>query len=439
MGESEGQEGLLVDIETGVVRKDHVLVQSAPGALLFLGFGPRAELLCRFAFEEADDPNPFIARCERIAKAVESGGLAKARGMGVPRRVLDIEDRTLRRLAIAEALAKAGYDPDEPRDDHGRWTSAAGSAVAAATATAISAVEDVAGGFGRRSASLFGEVAPEILEGLARIGAKFAEPTAFFGTLFIPTHDGSSNVQQGMLPGRPDVSYEYDRDTDTLRLAESQYDVPLYSGQPGNDGVFRDQDGKAFGRLVDGSIVLDADEAPIYASIGAAGAQSRAQAQARALADTNPKLCPDPSPDRKGARVKDWFYQAYIGELVNPGRPPLPLGIAIRLPKAGLDHDPDPSNVFDWVHFDDCRLADGTMIEVKGTGYLAMLQKGEQSYPWVGVRDQLIKQAQSQIDAARGRPIEWYVAEPEFAGYLHRLFFFRKFNGITVIEAPPPW
>jgi len=44
----------------------------------------------------------------------------------VPRAALEIEDRILRRLAIAEALAKAGYDPDEPRDEHGRWTSEGG-------------------------------------------------------------------------------------------------------------------------------------------------------------------------------------------------------------------------------------------------------------------------------------------------------------------------
>lgn len=108
------------------------------------------------------------------------------------------------------------------------------------------------------------------------------------------------------------------------------------------------------------------------------------------------------------------------------------------MPRAGLDHDPDPANVFDWVHFDDCRLADGTMIEAKGTGYLAMLSKGEETQPWKGVEDGLLRQADSQFEAARGRPIEWYVAEPEVAARLREIFFANGIE-ITVIVEEPPW
>lgn len=125
-GEARGWQGRLVDFETGIVRRDHVLVQSTPGAVIFLGFGPRAARLRRFAFGEAADPDPFLARCHAIAEAAEGGRIAKAQQAGVPLAILDIEDRVLRRLCIAEALAKAGYDPDEPRDDHGRWTDGGG-------------------------------------------------------------------------------------------------------------------------------------------------------------------------------------------------------------------------------------------------------------------------------------------------------------------------
>ncbi len=60
------------------------------GALYFLGFGARAERLRRFAFDDAADPDPFIARCRAVAIAAESGRLAKARRTGVPRAVLAI-------------------------------------------------------------------------------------------------------------------------------------------------------------------------------------------------------------------------------------------------------------------------------------------------------------------------------------------------------------
>ena len=45
-------------------------------------------------------------------------------------------DHSLRRLAVAITLTKDGYDPDEARDERGRWTA---SGAAAATAGAAAA------------------------------------------------------------------------------------------------------------------------------------------------------------------------------------------------------------------------------------------------------------------------------------------------------------
>ena len=120
-------------------------------------------------------------------------------------------------------------------------------------------------------------------------------------------------------------------------------------------------------------------------------------------------------------------YQAQISELVNPGRSLKTRtgqdGMAVRLPRAGLDHPPDPTNINDWVYFDECRLADGTMIEAKGPGYLRIMKRSKpDSYPWRGVVDGFLSQAKSQRNAARGRRVEWYVAEPEIADYVRELF-----------------
>jgi hypothetical protein len=94
---------------------------------VLLGFGQSAARLQRFACGGSDDTDPFISRCRRIAEAIERGDLAKADALGLPRAILDIEDRMMRRLAIAEALAKAGFNPDEPRvpkgnPGAGEWT-----------------------------------------------------------------------------------------------------------------------------------------------------------------------------------------------------------------------------------------------------------------------------------------------------------------------------
>ena len=108
-----GRKGLLVDIDTGVMRQDHVLVLRAPSAVCFLGFSPRVGQLWRFAFDEAGDTAPFIARCRTIVAPVKSGRLPKMRRANIPRAECKTEDRILHRLLVAEALAKAGYDPGE--------------------------------------------------------------------------------------------------------------------------------------------------------------------------------------------------------------------------------------------------------------------------------------------------------------------------------------
>ena len=133
MAGTGGREGVLVDVDVGVLRRNKVLAQSAPGVVLFLGLGADAARLCRFALEDDEsDPDPFLARCRRIAKTVESGELAKGDRSDVSRALLAIEDRSLRRLAIAELLAKDGFDPNEPRDERGRWADEGGDSAAAA-------------------------------------------------------------------------------------------------------------------------------------------------------------------------------------------------------------------------------------------------------------------------------------------------------------------
>ena len=213
MAAPEGKKGLLVDVGTGILRRDHVLVQRAPGAVVVLGYGPRAELLRRFACEEAaGDGDPFIARCNGIARAIESGQLAKARQSGVPRSVLEIKDRTLRRLAIAEALAKAGFNPDEPRDERGRWTSEGGGA----------------GEAGRPERAGVQVLRPRLRPWLQRPNGRSAamshcrrcSASPSWRRAFRPAEFSSAPTSsainrtyktQGIVPDQPDITWEYDQ------------------------------------------------------------------------------------------------------------------------------------------------------------------------------------------------------------------------------------
>jgi hypothetical protein len=441
------REGLLVDLSTGVLRRGRVLAQEAPKALLFLGFGARAVGLCRFATgdgenvtapdepcgkvksakrtqfapgQAASDGDPFLAQFQRLMAEIGNGRLAKADGAKV---LLDVEDRSLRRLVLAEWLTKAGYDPDEPRDARGRWTDAGSTAGATTAASAL----------GRGAASFFGEVGPEVLAGLAELGASFAAPVTFLGTLFVPTNSGTDT--SGALPNRPHVTYHYDIDTGTLTL--SRGGEPFYSGHAGADGSFHDENGRVLGHGVDGSLVLDPDALPGYLSSSAGRAQPRAQAEALSQVDTErnePKLCPDPEWDRASrssaarasSKPNEFIDRAAAYQFHVTG---LPAGLAVKLtnPVTGKD-----------VYFDGCRDSDGTMLEAKGPGCLKQMIRNHPITWQNGILPEFDDQALRQTQSAGGRPIEWHFAEKEVAGEMRKRFEV-KYPQITVIYDPSPW
>lgn len=257
-----------------------------------------------------------------------------------------------------------------------------------------------------------------MLAALAQLAARMSAPTAFFGTLFIPSNRGT--VSSDKFDGMPGVSYRYDRDTGILQVTSRAGDAAniVTTAHIGVDGRFRDGSGNPIGRaLPGGSVIIDPAALPGYASAAAVAPGSRAAAQAQTDAADEPKLCPDPTPDHPGAREKDIAYQQYISTLIN-GRA-LSAGLAVKLVNPATGND---------VFFDDCRDVDGTMIEAKGTGYAKMLANGPDSFPWLGVEQKMLKQADRQLQAAGSHTIEWYFAEPEIAEYMREKFFQNDFN-----------
>lgn len=373
---------ITIDTDSNVVTSDRIFVHQSRKGFVCVGIGAGAELM---------------ARAERLA--------------GVPaEKAGRISDPYLECL---DRLAK-GYNPDEARvpasnPGGGQWT------VGGVVASAVSA-----------TASLFETDNAAIVAGLATIASRLSAPTAFLGTLFIPTN--RSLISSSAVPGNADVSFQFDRGEGVLTLSRSDNGSVLFSGRYGADGIFRDNNGNAFGRVVDGAVVLDPDALPGYAS-STQPAQSRASAQAQTDTDRNePKLCPDPGPDRPGSgRSADAVaYQAYVSTLVNPDLP-TPPGMAIALYSSSRGND---------VYFDDCRHTDGVMIEAKGPGFLRMLLK-ESDMPWRGVQDKFLGQATDQLGAAAGRSVEWYIAEKPVADYVRFLFALKDIP-ITVHYVPMP-
>jgi hypothetical protein len=57
-----------------------------------------------------------------IARALERGDLVKAQLLALTIPIGALDDGQLARLAAVADLMKAGFDPNQPRDDHGCWT-----------------------------------------------------------------------------------------------------------------------------------------------------------------------------------------------------------------------------------------------------------------------------------------------------------------------------
>jgi len=401
-----------------------------------MGIGPSAKLAW-FAFTDEGD-HPFFAACRRLDRDVVRGGLAKAKRLGLDIPFGAVNERPLRRLAIAVALARAGFNPDEPRDERGRWTTGGDDLLAPPRTTppargkptdngsdllipARMTLPDGAKPLDLPEAfepvapptSLFGPLTPAQIAALSRYALRLGGITAVLGIILIPSDSGS--VVEGTLPGHPDITFKFDKQAGVLRLwrdGQSAGDI-IFEGHPDKDGVFRDAAGNPIARaLPDGTLFVDPDALPKID--GRSGND-----------DNQPRLCPAPTKDQPGADDKDRAYQDYISRLVNGVA--LPKGFAVSLfnPVEGKD-----------VHFDDCQRSTGVMIEAKGTGYQAMMEK-KSEYPWAGVEEKLLKQANSQLQAAGARPVVWFVAEKQVANFIRDLFKEENLK-ITVIWAPPP-
>jgi hypothetical protein len=405
----------LIETESDEVSSGLVWVRKSPIGYVCVGLGPSAKL-ARFAFEDVAPPHPFYDTCRRHERDLAREGLAKARRLGLDIPFAAFADPALRRLAIASALLKAGFNPAEDRDRDGEWTT--GGALGAAAARTAQSL--------RAEASLIETTSAAVRVALGRIALGLTGVTTFLGIIFIPTN--RSLITEGTVPDHPDIKFKCAEDAGVFTIHRDGGDGSTYgfSARPDADGVFRDDQGRAYARrLADGTIIIDPDALPGPKTDTANG-------------DTQPKLCPDPVADKRHLLDENGNldeskvdraaeYQAYISKLVNPGNS-LPIGLAVELPNP-LGRDP--------ISFNECRQSDGTMIEAKGPGYLDMLLRSTK-YPWQGVEDDMVWQARRQLMAAGGRAVEWYFAEDVVAEHMRHVFKKEGLSSIVIKVVPPP-
>jgi hypothetical protein len=85
----------------------------------------------------------------------------------------------------------------------------------------------------------------------------------------------------------------------------------------------------------------------------------------------------------------------------------------------------------DSVDFDGFK--NGVLLEVKGPGYLELLEK-MQGKPWFEGVEEMLDQAQRQFKAAGSTPIQWHFAESEVADIMRKLFKGKGLREIKVIH-----
>jgi hypothetical protein len=70
-----------------------------------------------------------------IAGALDAGDLVRAQLLGLQMPISDLDDAQLAKLAAAAELIKVGFDPSQPRDERGRWSSDGGASGASEAAS----------------------------------------------------------------------------------------------------------------------------------------------------------------------------------------------------------------------------------------------------------------------------------------------------------------
>jgi len=362
-----------------------------------------------------------------IASGHSPQGLCKALGFDLPK-----------------GLRK--FDSDQPRDNHGRWTSGGGVGDAGSSArgssrsntdapssTVPNRAEQAAAGAAAEG-TILGPLSAESLAGLATVAAGFAGAAAAFGLVFIPSPNGGV-TSQGAVPGEPGLNYSLNHEEGSLIITRSgpAGDETVTAAHLGQDGVCRDETGAPVARAAGSSVVIDPDAVSAAAAAkekqkGDAGANVSAGAQTQTKRE-EPKLCPEPVPDTPhGASETAAEYERVIHNLVNPQNP-LPQGFGVTLfnPITGR-------NVF----FDDCIQATGVMVEAKGPGYADLLSKSFHQQEDIGASAKLLEQAGRQVQAAGARPIIWFFAEESAADYVRNLFKDDvRLRQIEVIPYPP--
>jgi len=117
---------IVVDTDGAMLGPDCVLIRRAPEGYR-CATRDEAAAMQGFLGLGADDPDWLFRQCCRISKSLADGHIALAQVYGLFILTHRLDDGQLKELALVAPFIKANFNPDQPRDAHGRWTDEGGT------------------------------------------------------------------------------------------------------------------------------------------------------------------------------------------------------------------------------------------------------------------------------------------------------------------------
>ena len=267
---------------------------------------------------------------------------------------------------------------------------------------------------------LASDLSATALDGLATLAARFSAATIFFGAIFVPSDNRI--VEEGRIPGRPDVAYRWAHDETatavTLKvLIDGQWRT-LAVGGAAPDGVVYDRDGRAIARVVAGpdrrpTLVATVDA--LDRAVADLRRRNGEPAAAPAVDDREPKLCPDPTKEPETTKSANSIaYQEYVSGL----RYPLAIILGI-------------------VRYDGCDETTGFLLEAKADIDF-MFDDNDELYWWIKPKNNPAIQMRSQaVEAlAAGRMVVWHAQTEKGYRGLKKIADGLKFGNLFVVFDP---
>jgi len=233
------------------------------------------------------------------------------------------------------------------------------------------------------------DLSASAIDGLIALAARVSVPTILFGAIFIP---GANHVvDEGPVPGRPDMRYRWAHDEATVSfqaLLDGQWRTFAY-GRRRQGTEFYGPDGEIVARMVEGSrrrqtLVTSADV--LDSALENLRHDSGKPAGTPKEDEDEPRLCPRPVNEPMTTQSKNSIaYQEYVTKLR--------YGLAIWL---------------GGVFFDGCDPRTGILLEAKADIDFLM-DANDEWYEWAEENNPRFQMERQAIAAAAaGRIVVWH-------------------------------